>query len=399
MIRRWAVGTVVLCAIPFIAMVEADAQTFDGITIIELADEAGWEAITGYNLRPKDRSRGSQSIVTFVSARGTYAALGRCVAWAAPGSYTGSSITFGIPADRYVIGVGIPQLCQPFTLRFEGPGVVRVEASNKFGGYGGPQAADARPVRYSRRRSVVTQIPLVALNWGLAPFARHDIKGVRLGPVPALMEAGGIEAEIKIGKLRNTPGNPYKPFTARLGKQPDSSLPVTVGGSIAVAEVTGWPWDVLYGAWYSEHLPQQSSRAAFEQAVIDRYGQPSLRMTQKSSKESLMWLYDLKGKQLGPDGAAAGNCLLTLDLWNSRSLAGNNTDFGPWGCALVMVVTHNSPRILMRDDKVMDRSVNEYRIEAVSGYALALNHFLTRVEKMRQVQDKIGELQAHQPKL
>lgn len=406
MIRRWVVRTLIICAAPFIAMVEADAQTFDGITIIELADKAGWEAITGYN-----RSRGgigdAQYLLTFVSARGTYATLtsfrggSGCVAWAKPGSYTGSSVTFGIPADSYA-REDFHGLCQPFTLRFESPGEVRVEANNKVGGYSGPQSADARPVRYSRRRSVVTQIPLVALDWGLAPFARHDIKGVRLGPVPALMEAGSIAAKMEISRLRNMPGNPYKQLTVRLGKQPGSSLSATVNGSIAVAEVTGWPWDVLYGAMYSERLPQQSSREEFEQAVIDRYGQPSLRFTQKRrSKEILLWLYDLNGKQLGPDDAAPGNCLVTwnLKLWGTTGMAQNNRDIGPWGCALVMVLTHDGMKSLMSDGELMDRNVSEYRIEAISGYALALNHFLTRIESMRQIQEKIGTLQAYQPKL
>ena len=198
------------------------------------------------------------------------------------------------------------------------------------------------------------------------------------------------------------PGNPYKEFTAKWGKQPGSSLPATVGGTIAVAEVTGWPWDVLYGAGYSERLPHPSSGEAFEQAVIDRFGQPSLRMTQKKfSKESLLWLYDLNGKQLGPDDAAPGNCLLTLtlDIWNTRGMARNNTDFGPWGCALVMVLMHDGSRIVLSDGKVRDEPVSEYRIEAISGYALAINHFLTRVEEMRRIQEKVGELQTYQPKL
>ena len=68
-----------------------------------------------------------------------------------------------------------------------------------------------------------------------------------------------------------------------------------------------------------------------------------------------------------------------------------DTDFGPWECALIMKLHFNSSRSA--------DPVDGYKIEVVSGYAYAINHFLNRVAEMRQIQEKIGKVTSYQPKL
>ena len=63
---------------------------------------------------------------------------------------------------------------------------------------------------------------------------------------------------------------------------------------------------------------------------------------------------------------------------------------GPWGCSLVMILSHNGG----------DNSpVSSYRIEAVSGYAKGLNHFLTKLQEVEKIKAELQASQGYQPQL
>ncbi len=367
---------------------EARSQTFDGITIIELAaDEAGRKAILGYL-----GGGGFRYIVTFVSAQGTYAAVGdrdrrSCVAWAQAGSYTGGSITFGLPPSEQSMKLARPSICLPFTLRYEGPATVRVEATNKFE----PLRKNAQIVRYSRKRKVIARIPLIAFDWGLPVFSRYNIKRVKLGPLPALTAELGGNADVNLSELQSTRFGKIKIFSVTMHEPSDGSDTTAVYGRVVAAEVMGWPWDVLYDARYSERLPQRSFTEAFDRAVVERYGEPSLRTQGRgASAQVYFWFFDLDGRQSTIDDVAPGNCLATWEHWKGGGKrTGVEVDMGPWGCALVMRLTHNGGR----------GSVGKYSVETTSGYAMALNHFLGRLEEMRVKSQKIQQVQSSEPKL
>lgn len=338
---------------------EVHAQSFDGITIIELEDPVGGRAIGGYG----------DYILTFVSGVGTYASVlsppnGRsCIAWARKGSYTGRSISFGVAADEYEADVPQPGFCLPFTLTFEDTDTVRVSAENMVAEIGEPKFL----VRYSRRRSVVTQIPLRGLDWGLPGFTRHHVGDVRLGPI----QLGGPVA-YQVGELHRSTGAIYKNVRASPGGKVGDET--TVLGRAAGKEMTGWPWDVTYALWTGKYLTPPSTRSAFEAEIVEQYGQPGFI---QDGSGRWYWLYDLDGKLLGETDGARGNCLLTMALWDRNSLPSQNADFGPWGCSVVMSLTHGNAN-----------TVSSYRIELVSGYVKALNHFLTRIEELEQMKAK-----------
>jgi hypothetical protein len=64
-------------------------------------------------------------------------------------------------------------------------------------------------------------------------------------------------------------------------------------------------------------------------------------------------------------------------------------DIGAWGCALILRLVDDGSRGM----------VGEYRIESVSGYAAALNHFLRRLDELRNMRDKIQSVQSNPVKL
>lgn len=363
----------------------AHAETLDGITIIELEDNTASKIIGG---------SGGKHIVTFVSGLGTYAAVGagqsRCVAWAAPGSYTGTSITFGLSPESYSVKLQ-PRLCQPFSLRLEGGNTVRVEANNKPFSY--VPDPNAKPIQYSRRRTVLLRVPLQALDWGLPPFARHDVKGVRLGPVPFVTGQAGDHTQITVNDLvHSATSGSFKSFKAIIKPGSGQSMPGYVLGWVAAAEVTGWPWDALIGLRYNEKLPQLSTSAAFENAVQDRYGPPSPG-DGSLSDTAFYWLYDMQGKQRAASDPS--DCARSLKLWQNQPHSGGalnvfNSDIGPWACALIMKLQTNPGTA---------GTVSSYISEVTSGYAFAINHFLRRLREMDQMRAKVGTVQSYQPTL
>jgi len=101
------------------------------------------------------------------------------------------------------------------------------------------------------------------------------------------------------------------------------------------------------------------------------------------------WLYDLAGHKLTPDMAAPNNCLTTASHWLFKELSSINADIGPWGCGLIVVIHGDGDR----------NAVGGYRIEMVSGYTEALNHFANRLKEMNALKKKVGQMQTYKPKL
>jgi hypothetical protein len=391
----------IVCLIAALTSI-ANAQTgqFDGITVIELADEVAENAIRGKEDPPSADS--GQYIVTFVSNRGSYAALvGRqrgCVAWAAEGSNSGKSISFGLPASAATMRM-TPRVCQPFTLSYGDSGLVRVEANNKFDRLEGPLGKNATTLNYKGERKVIAHIPLVAIDWSWPIFSRHTIKNVRLGPLPAVQSAMGAGASVRIAKFGHSGVFQYrKRFEATFadssespGKQLNPRRSQVVGHIVA-PEMTGWPWDVLYAAWTKESLNPPSTANAFQKAAHDRYGKETLKAGRSTRRPATsFWLYDLSGKRLEERDANPANCLATLDYWlnNPTALIDFKEDVGPWGCALMMTMESDAAAGI----------ANWYRIELVSGYAIAVNHFYSRLEELKDLQQKLRQLESSKPKL
>ncbi len=357
---------------------------FDGITLIELDDHDGEQAITG---RPRSALDLGHYIVTFVSARGSYAALvgysgteRGCAAWAAEGSYDGRSITFGIPPSTAADRSGSPRICRPFTLTMQDDGDVDVVVPAHAGTFG----------TYRRTRKIAARVPLVPLDWGSPIFGRHSVNDVALGPIPAIEEAIAGRARLRIGS-RDARGPTY--FEAIFEREvPDPKDRIHVYGDISPSTVTGWPWDVLFALHNREGLEVASPRAAFMDAVVDRYGLPSFE-TRASDRRIggervLVWAYDLAGRKIGREDAAPGNCLGTIQHWISRSgLSSVGRDVDLWGCALVVVLSPAGGKF-----------VGGYRVEAVSGYAMALDHFFRRLEELQGRKERLDELLAAKPR-
>lgn len=370
-ITRSALLAVSLIATAIVGAAGAVAQTFDGVTIIEFADRNGHKAIAG-----------GEHIVTFVSARGSYGAVvarkgthGGCQSLAAPGSYTGSSIAFGLAAEVATRKHRLQTYCSPFTLRFETPGTVRIEA---------PGDPATKREAYAATLKVIAHIPLRAVDFQSRAFARHDLKGIKLGPVLDREGLGPLTVPSSADR--------YKGLNKQVGA---GKTRTTVRGRAAAAEVTQWPWDALYFAQVFEQLEQTSTWEAFESAVHERYGKPSALYEQSGY---MLWAYDLDGRMLAFDKAGSDACRATIDFWAKsdplKRIHGldwefNSFDIGPWGCSMFMELNPNRS----------SGGVTGYQIRAASGYVMAINHFLQRVAETTELLGKVEALRRNKPKL
>jgi hypothetical protein len=356
-------GCLAIAAAIALGLHEAKAAALDGITVIKFSDEPVTLAI----------AQGSH-LVTFISARGSYAAVvsdwgaqySGCTSLAVPGSYTGTSIMFGMDADVVVRKQRLETYCPTFTLRLEDAARVRVTAGNQL----------------SSQMRIVARIPLRAVDFESAHFVKHDLKGVRLGPVKNRGELGPLRAPGY--------GLRYKGFrrqVAMAGPHANNVL-----GHAAAAEMTGWPWDVLYYAQFVEKFPTYSTFAAFNDAVVEKYGEPSSR-----HGAYVLWIYDLEGQKISLS-QASNACQATLEFWvkydQLRRAQGmdwridKGHDLSPWGCSLIMEINGNQE----------SGGVSGYRVQALSGYAMALNHFSQQIEKTEELKKKIQALQNSKPK-
>ncbi|WP_192355768.1 hypothetical protein [Mesorhizobium mediterraneum] len=371
MTRYGLVPALAISAATCIGVGEANSQSFDGITIIEFSDDAGKQIIAS-----------GDHIITFVSARGSYAAVvggkgshGGCQSLAAPGSYTGASISFGIAAEPIVRKHRLQTYCPPFTIRLENPETVHITSP------GDPASGQKG---YEVRQKIVAHIPLRAVDFESPPFSQHDVKGVRLGPVLNPDGLGGLSA----------PGGSsdrHKYLTRQVEGEKGRN---NVQGQAAAAEVTGWPWDVLYFLQYIEGFKQTSTVDAFDSAVQERYGEPSSVYEQSGYR---LWLYNLDGQKLALDAVDQDECRKTIEFWlqsdplkrvHALGWEFNSYDIGPWGCSLVMELNPNRG----------SGGVTGYSVRAASGYVMAINHFLQRVEETTELLGKVQALQGRKPK-
>jgi hypothetical protein len=368
------------------------AQSFDGITIVELSDAAA-DVIKGHSLGS------SPYLVIYASDKGTYAAVGdgrdernrSCVAWADAAEPTGETLVFGLPPSEQSLKLVFPSVCLPFSVSFSGADKVKIEATNMFETISGPLDARAREIRYSGDHDILARVPNVALDWSVAAFSRYDIKGIRLGPLPALKAVLGADVEFDLGPLRAFASGPRKRLRITTPNPADRTDSTTVNGEVVGADMLGWPADVLYRAEYTERLTQKALTEVFEEAIVDRYGDPGRSAPGRGGGlRNLYWFFDLNGRRLSVGESAVTNCLATRDYWiDGVDLTAAKGDIGPWGCSLIVLLIHDGEGGVVR----------RYSIEAASGYIMALNHFAMRLEEMREKRTKIQEVQEFRPKL
>jgi hypothetical protein len=67
----------------------------------------------------------------------------------------------------------------------------------------------------------------------------------------------------------------------------------------------------------------------------------------------------------------------------------NSSHFGPWGCSIIMELGARSG----------DQAVGGFSLRLWSGYVIALNHFLQRLEEPKTIAHALGELEGFQPVL
>lgn len=357
-------------AILFLALVAATAApptanaaqpSLDGITIIDFKSAQQVLASGDY-------------LVVFVSSRGTYAAVvselatgGGCIASAVEGTYTRNAIEFGVEDDLTLRRQARDTVCPRFSLHLEGDGYVRI------------QAAPA----YNRRHRVVAHVPFVALDFGAEPFTRVDFGGVRLGPVSAGEDVA----------TRATPGNraayAHKWFRKTVGAVGDKHN--TVQGQVAPADITGWPWDVLYTASYVRHYDGLVATETFRDAVLGQYGEPS---SSSADGRYWVWLYDLDGRLVKP--GTDNVCAVTAGYWLQQvsggavdriRIAHSKNDLGPWSCSLMVDLNARGT----------SGGVDHYMATATSGYAMAMSHFYQRIAEPLAVMEKMQALKASTP--
>jgi hypothetical protein len=313
----------------------------------------------------------------FAAARGVYVAVvpswgghGGCMsAGASPGS--GASLTVGLAADQRIRQQGLNTVCPAFSVQFEDKDTVRIDV---------PEPA------FSGQKKVVAHIPIKPMDAETAPFARHDVKGVKLGPIAA----GAKE----LGPL-TMPGYSepqHRGFQRAVGS---GRLAGTVLGRAAAAATTGWRTDVLYSAQYTDRFEQKTTAEAFRAAVLERYGNPGFEF---GNSGYMVWLYDTEAQPLRLDDAATNPCRATAEFWLEKDGAGRpmrlkwdfgGYDLGPWGCSLIMELFPN------RDDG----GISGYNVRTVSGHAMAVNHFMQRIDQAKDVMARAQALLQNRPRL
>ncbi len=371
-------------------VVPSSAGELDGITVIELSDREAGEAIRGH-------SRGSGlRLVTYLSADGAYAALSdkgtrHCMAPAQPGSYTGRRITFGLPADEATTRLVTPGICQPFTLEVLSNDKVRLVAKdNMFSRTGGPLDVSAAPISYVGEHRILGRLPLVALDWAKVLSSGLEIKGIPLGPLPAVIEHVNSNGSLGV-RPRSPEQNAIQPVALR--------LETVVGGETTVDDFHGlvvrgarlnWPWDVLYQLSSKDYLSQSILTEVFENAAIQRFGPVTLREVRRTDTiQHLHWLLDLDGHLVPAEPVSTSNCLATFDLWAHEDLLAIRDDIGPWNCSLVLTVSFNGST----------GAITQQGATMTSGYVLGLMHFSRRLRELDAALAEIERTRAHRPKL
>lgn len=356
----------------------AEQPTLDGILIIRIDDDAGKKALGS-----------GDYIVTFVSDRGSYGAVvagmrgthAGCQSLGNADSYTGRSISFGIAAGLEARRPRQQTYCAPFKVTLQNEDTALIEAETGFNRsvvdrMRGKKAPDKKWIAF--RQKIVAHVPLVDIDFAGPEFANNDIKGTPLGPVTDDRHLHRLGAA------------GYGDRSKAFQRQPEgtSRAQAVIRGHAAASEITGWPWDVLYSIQHFSKLDQLSTRETFRQAVEERYGKPSA--IQDATGYSL-WIYDLDGKKLDLGARSDGSCRNTADLWieYDRSGVARNVnwgstegDLGPWGCSVLLELRPNSA----------SGGVPSYAVRAVSGYVMAINHFLQQVTRTRELRKKIDQL-------
>jgi len=367
-IQKWIAPGLLTALILIMAIgpgiMAAGAAPLDGITIIEFDDPGAQRDIASGN-----------HLVTYISAKGSFAAVvtdstgqrSICTSLAVPDSYTGTSIAFGMDADAAVRRQRNDIYCPSFTLLVDGENKVRVKTGD----------------RLSTLMDIVIHIPFTAIDYNGEHFHRHNLKGVKLGP---LMDESDLNPNIA-GEMF---GPRYRVFQHPFEQQ-DGRKNV-VRGKAAISEVTGWPVDVLYVADFTETLPIPTPFEVFYDAILDKYDEPSSRYKDTGY---MLWFYDLEGQKIDLKTPMSNSCRNTLEyrlatdphgyVYKFQRRSSENLDF--WGCSLVMELYGNPS----------GGAVSTYRVVAYSPYAMAIDHFSQKIAETEELKKKIEALLERKP--
>ena len=336
----------------------------------------------GITITEPDPGAGSylaNSFVVYVSPEGNYASLSPvsgggayCFAWVTDPQTDSSLLAFGIqdPSTIELYKRAGINVCPQFTVQFESETTLRVVSG-----------------KYNRQRKIVARVPLKMPDWTAEIFARHAIKGVRLGPVST-----GVKRAVPFDP-RALNGGAFLQF-GMVDPTDRSKLgyPRQIFGYAAVREVTGWGSDILTASWLDGKLDQSGQGAIYNKAVLDKYGPPTLISGGGSISGAAFWYYGIEGEKLQTKDASPFNCLGTYYAWQGqlqlRTTNASMGDIGPWGCSLVMRHTYAG------DNDV----IGSYGVEIASPLAIAMVYFQTRLREVAMAKEKIAKLQQFKPK-
>lgn len=364
--------------------------SLDGITVVKIED-GGTSSILGGS---------GTHLSIFVSEKGTYLSIfggsnhSRCVAWAVPGSFTGRSIRFGLHSDSYATRISSPSICQPFTVTMIDDKSVQITAENHPLDDNGLPNRSVPARKYEKTWSIVSHAPLIPFDWGMDIFNKYDIKGLRLGPIQRATQKLGPDAALKpMSKATVRQGGTYKNVEVRFAASAGNRYGRSIRGIVSLAETLGWPWDALIEAQYTEQFEPPIAREAFEQALLERYGNPSIGdLADESSKDNVAyWLFGLDGIQ--QTGASAQPCTQYFAQLRAPNinLEATPNDYGPWTCALAMKVQFNS--------RAKNDPVRSYTVQVFSGYVYGLNFYVNKLSEVRKLKEKVESVRTQKPKL
>ncbi len=386
--HRWLLITVLAACATASTPAGAGAEaTFYGLTIVELPRDAS-AAILGTTAGK------APFLVIYVSEAGSYAALTddgdrrSCVAWASSNAVGRDRIEFGIPASEQSLRGKFPPICLPFTVTQSSNGHVKIDARNPFH-KSGPLDSRAKQVEYSGESEVLARVPATNVDWRLPAFAELDVRGVRLGPLAAALSYLDRDAKVSVGPLFGERAS--KSFHVEMADPVGVRDRIGLNGLIADKQLTGWSDDVLYNTVYEESFAQPILAKVFEKAIIDRYNRPSRKADGRvAGTVALSWFINLAGRQISMADAGPANCLAMRQMWiDLPDVSEVKGDIGPWGCPLVLTVIHDGKRGLVR----------RYSVRAVSGQAMAVNHFSARILELAERRTALADIASFRPDL
>ncbi|MBI1339858.1 hypothetical protein GC169_06565 [bacterium] len=321
---------------------------WSGYTQIRLSDDAV-QAIT--QAAPSSRMW-PFDLVVFFGESGSYSAVvnnghAMCTAWSNDDP-NAASVSFGVTPDQYT---GRPGWCYPFSLTSQRDGTVRLQAQNTVAASQNPHDERTRERSFDGGLEVVTRVRDLPTGIDGGPYARFDIRGIRLGPKPETGEWESIQYQPPRMEQYM-----FSQMQARVAG-PGTARPL-VQGVLAVGAGTGWPNDGLVTAFVREEGNTGLSREleGLADSYVAKWGEPFYQihagevawrredMRQVRSlgpAQAMVWVLEADGQPARPDsGTACVTAFQDFDWYDniSRGSSIPTQDIGPWGCGLIAQV-------------------------------------------------------------